>query len=153
MITIEVLQSFFMIRLFTYLLVTALVFPFLGCYQCMVGGRLIAKQNYTLNKCGFSSGVQIQEIKVDSFSNNVPAKYSTTKWCRLYDDNRRIDREPKRLYYSKHCDTIHVSPDAKMQCPFKFNNNTWYWARSDNVTASVFIYVNNAGKKISYFPY
>jgi hypothetical protein len=50
-----------------------------SCLQCTTGGQLNIKENYVANVCGLVNGVSIKEIKVDSFKNNIPTKYSTVR--------------------------------------------------------------------------
>lgn len=119
--------------------------PFSGCFYCMGGGVLVARQTHIYNKCGMSSGVTITELRIDSFTNNLPSKYSDVEKTRLYLNNDKLYNDPKRLYFSRHC---HV-PFADSACRFVLKPNTWYSANVANYLQT-FFYVDEKGKVVSY---
>jgi hypothetical protein len=120
--------------------------------NCIGGGEVVTRQKYLFNYCGLGDA-RIEEIEVDSFSNNLPAKYRMTKWARLYDYKAPFNKEPKKLYYI-HCDTLVAAGTEnvdKMQCPFIFNTNKWYVVKASSTL--IFIYVDNNGKKYGLDPF
>jgi hypothetical protein len=117
--------------------------------SCMTGGDFEIRQNYVYYRCR-NSKVILEELKVDSFANNLPAVFTVSKSTHL-DGNKQ--GESKRFYYTDcttQTDRLAGQSKPSNECPFLFNKNTWYRVRHGNANVVTLFYVDMEGRKIQH---
>lgn len=122
-----------------------------SCLQCTTGGQLNIKENYVANVCGLVNGVSIKEIKVDSFKNNIPTKYSTVRSASLYRHGASPNNNPKKLYYDKDCKETYLWNSEviidTIKTPINFKNENWYLFYSMDTHTEIFMFIDKSGKR------
>jgi hypothetical protein len=120
-----------------------------SCSICIGGGELVVKKNYVYNKCGLLNGVSINEIKVNSFQNNVPSKYIVLRGATLYRQGASPNNDPKRLYFDKDCKENYIYQGDQIidtiKGPMAFNRNAWYLLQNDDT--NVFMFIDDSGNR------
>ena len=123
-----------------------------SCLQCITGGQLRVKENYVSNVCGLVNGVYVREIKVDSFQNDIPKKYTTIRSAPLYRQLTPPDyNDPKRLYFDKDCKEVYLWTKDNIvdtvKGPMTFTKNNWYLFWSSDAHTEIFMFIDNSGKR------
>ncbi|MGG9963806.1 hypothetical protein [Ferruginibacter sp. SUN106] len=118
-----------------------------GCIQCITGGNLHVRKKYIGNVCGLANGIDIEEIKVDSFKNEVPVTYTKLRSAYLYKQSNN----PMRLYFARDCKNVLVWEKNKivdtLHQPLAFNKNNWYVFYSSDAHMTIFMFVDAKGKR------
>lgn len=122
-----------------------------SCLQCISGGQLHIKQNYISNSCGLVNGVYIREIKVDSFQNDAPTKYTTIRSANLHRQGASPNNDPKKLYFDKDCKEFYLWDRENIvdtvRGPIKFKNENWYLFTSMDAHTEIYMYVDKSGDR------
>jgi len=123
-----------------------------GREQCITGGQLHIKKNYVSNVCGLVNGVYVREIKVDSFQNDIPTKYTTIRSASLYRQLAPPNyNDPKRLYFDKDCKETYLWEKDNIVDTVKgtmtFNKETWYLFYSIDAHTEIFMFIDKSGKR------
>jgi hypothetical protein len=142
------------IRKIAILLFSILTILLQGCLQCITGGQLHVKKNYVSNVCGLLNGVYVREIKVDSFQNDIPAKYTTIRSASLYRQGASPNKDPKRLYFDKDCKQIYLWEKGKIvdtvKVPLIVNKDNWYLFYSSDAHTKVYMFIDKSGNRHLY---
>jgi hypothetical protein len=122
-----------------------------GCMQCISGGQLHVKKNYVSNECGLVNGVHVREIKVDSFQNDIPTKYTTIRSATLYRQGASPNNDPKKLYFNKDCREIYLWDKNNIvdtvEGPLTFSKQTWYLFSSRDAHTEIYMFVGKSGER------
>ena len=122
-----------------------------SCLQCISGGQLHIKQNYVSNTCGLLNGVYVREIKVDSFQNDIPTKYTTIRSASLYKQGASPNNDPKKLYFDKDCKEFYLWDKENIvdtiKGPITFKNENWYLFTSMDAHTEIYMYVDKSGDR------
>jgi hypothetical protein len=136
---------------FLLVFICILSFTIQGCLQCISGGNLHIRKKYVSNVCGLVNGVYVSEIRVDSFKNDLPFKYSTISSASLYRQGASPNHDPKRLYYTKDCKRIFLWKNDRiydtLNTSFAFKQNSWYQFHSSDAHTDIFIFIDKSGKR------
>jgi hypothetical protein len=135
----------------TLLLFPSLTILFTSCVHCITGGKLHIKKNYVSNACGLVNGVYVKEIKVDSFQNYIPSKYTTIRSASLYRQNASPNNDPKKLYFDKDCKEIYLWNKGNIvdtvKGPMTFNKENWYLFYSIDAHTETYMFVDKSGNR------
>ena len=123
-----------------------------GREQCITGGQLHIKKNYVSNVCGLVNGVYVREIKVDSFQNDIPTKYTTIRSTSLHRPLSPPDyKDPKRLYFDKDCKEVYLWDKDKIvdttKGPLTFKNENWYLFYSMDAHTQIYMFIDKSGNR------
>jgi hypothetical protein len=133
------------------LIFSTVTFVFQSCLQCITGGQLHIKKNYVSNVCGMVNGVYVREIKVDSFQNDIPTKYTTIRSAPLYRQGASANNDPKRLYFNKDYKEIYLWDKDNIvdtvKGPLTFKKETWYLFYSRDAHTEIFMFIDKAGNR------
>ena len=139
------------IRNLTLLVFSALTIILTSCLQCITGGRLHIKKNYVSNVCGLLNGVYVREIKVDSFKNGFPVKYTTLRSASLYRQGASPNHDPKKLYFDKDCKKFYLWDKEKVvdtiKGPFIFSKEKFYSFHSGDAHTEIYMFIDKSGKR------
>jgi hypothetical protein len=129
----------------------ALTIMLQSCLQCITGGQLHVKNNYVSNVCGLLNGVYVREIKVDSFQNEIPAKYTTIRSASLYRKSASPNKDPKRLYFTKDCKQIYLWDKGNIvdtvKGPLTVNKDSWYLFSSSDAHVQIYMFIDKVGTR------
>lgn len=133
-------------------LFSAVTFTLQGCLQCTTGGQLRIKKSYVSNVCGLVNGVYVREIKVDSFQNDIPVKFTTIRSASLYRPLSPPDyKDPKRLYFDKDCKEVYLWDKDKIidtaNGPLTFKNENWYLFYSMDAHTGIYMFIDKSGNR------
>ena len=139
------------IRILTVLLFSTPTLLLQGCLQCITGGQLHIKKNYVSNACGLLNGVSVREIKVDSFKNDIPSKYTTIRSASLYRQGASPNNDPKKLYFDKDCKETYLWDKDNIVDTVKgtmtFNKETWYSFYSMDAHTEIYMFIDKSGDR------
>ena len=139
------------IRNLTLLLFLTLLIILTSCLQCITGGQLHIKKNYVSNVCGLVNGVYVREIKVDSFQNDIPAKYTTIRSAPLYRQGASPNNDPKKLYFDKDCKEVYLWDKDNIvdtvKGPMTFNKENWYLFYSMDAHTEIYMFIDKSGDR------
>jgi len=145
------LNSTLTIRNLTILLVLTTTIFLQSCFQCITGGELHINRNYVSNVCGLLNGVYIKEIKVDSFQNDIPTKYTTIRSTSLYRHGASPNNDPKRLYFDKDCKEVYMWDNENIvdtvKGPMGFKKENWYLFSSRDAHTEIFMLIDKNGDR------
>ncbi len=141
-----------LVRSISILLFSTLTIMLQGCLQCTTGGELHVKKSYVSNVCGLVNGVYVREIKVDSFQNDIPTKYTTIRSTSLYRPLSPPDyKDPKRLYFDKDCREVYLWDKDKIvdttKGPLTFKNENWYLFYSMDAHTQIYMFIDKSGNR------
>lgn len=118
-----------------------------GCIQCITGGNIHIRKKYIGNVCGLANGIYVEEIKADSFKNEVPVVYTKLRSASLYKQSNN----PMRLYFTRDCKNVLVWENNKivdtLHQPLAFHKNNWYVFHSTDAHMTIFMFVDAGGKR------
>lgn len=138
-------------RIWTLLLFSTLATILTSCLQCITGGQLHIKKSYVSNVCGLVNGVYVKEIKVDSFQNNIPTKYTITRSASLYRQGASPSNDPKKLYFDKDCKEVYLWDKDNIidtiKGPMTFNRENWYLFYSMDAHTEIYMFVDKSGDR------
>lgn len=139
------------IRNLTLLLFSTLIIALTSCLQCISGGQLHIKKNYVSNACGLVNGVYVRELNVDSFTNDIPTKYTTIRSASLYRQGASPNKDPKKLFFDKDCKEVYLwNKDIiidTLKGPMTFSKEKWYLFYSMDAHTSIFMFIDKSGDR------
>ena len=140
------------IRNLTLLLFSTLITALTSCLQCISGGQLHIKKNYVSNACGLVNGIYVRELKVDSFTNDIPTKYTTIRSTSLYRQGASPNNDPKKLFFDKDCKEVYLWDKDKIvdttKGPLTFKNENWYLFYSMDAHTEIYMFIDKSGDRV-----
>ena len=138
-------------RILTLFMISALTLILPSCLQCITGGQLHIKRNYVSNVCGLLNGVDIKEIKVDSFENDVPVKYVTLRSAFLYRQGASPNNDPQKLYFNNDCKEHYLWDNGNVidtvKGIMKFKSDSWYVFSSYDTHTKIYMFIDKSGER------
>ncbi len=88
---------------------------------------------------------------MDSFKNDIPSKYTTTRSATLYRQGASPNKDPRRLYFNKDCKQVYLWNNDiiidTIKGPLTFTTDSWYLFHSMDAHTEIYMFIDKSGKR------